>query len=61
MELSAIMLQLEVREKELMKYVNKTLYHSMVLLISLLCCSFPHSQASLAIFIPFPPSQRHCQ
>lgn len=53
MELSAIMLQLEVREKELMKYVNK-LYITVV--ISWLYCypaPFFHYQALLVVSLLF--------
>lgn len=39
MELSAIMLQLEVREKELMKYVDKHFCHICALLVSCSHCA----------------------
>lgn len=52
MELSAIMLQLEVREKELMKYEN-TIYITIVI-IWLYCCSssFFDYQALWVVSIP---------
>lgn len=49
MELSAIMLQLEVREKELMKYVNKVFITVVIRLLYGHAASFLHHQALLVV------------
>lgn len=55
MELSAIMLQLEVREKELMKYEN-SLYITVVIIWLCCCCSSSFFDYRALRVVSIPPN-----